>query len=92
MASPQMSTHIPGRSGGIEKVTGSLIVDTGILNVRNFTVTLGQATAAGAAVVAGALTQGVAGKPAKLELLVFEDDTTTPSTDEVLVSWSAEAV
>lgn len=84
-----LSPHIPGVAGAQVSVTGTLVVDTGLRNVRTHGANLGQAAVAASSYANSVLTQGVAGKPATLSVQVREDDGTTISSAVAIVSWWA---
>lgn len=85
------STHMPGWSGGIAEVTGSLIVDTQLRDVQFFSVTLAEAASATEAIVNGVLGDPEVGGHQKLTLQVFAVDGATPGASAVKVSWAAHS-
>jgi hypothetical protein len=89
MSNPK-STHLPEVSGAIEDIpsSGSLIVDTGLRNVRAFTVTMASTPAAAAATCAGVLAEAE-GLSTKLTLKVVKADGVTAADQASKVSWVA---
>ncbi len=84
-----LSKHLPEVAGNIETVTGTLVVDTGLRDVRTFGANLNQATGADSAIANAVLTKGTGGQNDKLSIQVREDDTTTISSAAASVSWWA---
>lgn len=84
--------YYPGISGGIEDVTGELIVDTGLMEVFAISATLLTAVAANEeSDVAIELQDAVAGTTRKAKILVTKGGTNhaTAGDSAVSVSWMA---
>lgn len=84
-----LSTHLPEVAGNVVDVTGSIVVDTGLRNVRTHGANLNQAAGAASAYANSVLTEATGGANAKLTLQVREDDGVTLSSAAASVSWFA---
>lgn len=84
-----MSTHLPEVSGGIETVTGSAVIDTGLRKVQSIVATLGAAAVATDATVAVTLVEPPAGGKYKATLYVVNADGVTLGVTATPVHWLA---
>ncbi len=87
--SGKVSAHLPETAGGIETVTGTLVVDTGLRQIQGGAASMAQAHDAGSAGVSITFADKVAGQSIKATLAVWEDDGTTASSAATTVSWFA---
>jgi len=86
-----MSKHIPGVARGIETVTGTAIVDTGMKVLESCVVSLAQAPNATESLVGWAeVPPQTPGGNVKITLYVFAVDGTTPGASAAKVAWLAE--
>lgn len=84
-----LSTHLPAVSGGIESVTGTLVVDTGLRNVQTIVACAGEDHTADVGGVSVTIAAVVGGGTVKATLSVWEDDQATPGTAATAVHWMA---
>jgi hypothetical protein len=84
-----VSSHIPGVSYGVELVTGTAIVDTGLLNLKSVVATLGAVAVATEATVSVVPEALVPGSTQKIKIYVWNADGATPGVSEVAVRWAA---
>lgn len=84
-----LNKHLPEVAGGVEAVTGTSIIDTGLRDVQFFGATLAEEQAATTATVCAELTPASAGQTAKLTLRAYQSDNTTLSVTAANVAWFA---
>ena len=83
------STHLPEVSGGIESVTGTLTVETGLRSLQSAVATLGEDAVATEASVSVTPIDPPAGGTYKLTLSVWNADGATPGASATKVNWMA---
>lgn len=86
--SENRSTHLPAVAGGIETVTGTLVIDTGLREVQAIAHGLAQDAVATAASTSVTLAAAVGGR-VKATLKVWKADGATAGDTAAKVSWIA---
>lgn len=87
-----LSTHIPGIAHGLEAVTGSAIIDTGLRNLEGFSACIqGTVAANEESIVSFVPIAQSAGETAKVTVYVYKGGTAhaTAGDSAVNVSWIA---
>jgi hypothetical protein len=87
--SDKRSTHLPEVAGGVETVTGTLSVDTGLREIQSVVAALGENSGSDQNVVTVVPQNIVAGTSQKITLSVWAADGTTASTTATTVRWMA---
>ena len=87
-----LSTHLPAVSGGLSTVpaaTGTLIVDTGLMDLQTFVCSMAQNSVGTASTCSWELITQVAGTTRKVTLKTWDEDGATAGTTAAKVTWIA---